>query len=216
MVKKQILDIFVNFSDNLPYHGHIINERYIHHSFSHLLQQSYNKLDLFGNTSEIKIHPEWPTSKKATKLQYSKYKKIGKKYFPSDNGTAGFIDFAIGDYNRPEIGIELTFKEHWSKEELTYDFLKLLDSKNPFSCVFSFNVLYRDKELVKGNSYKDLELAIISSLNEARERLKERFSQDRVFYIIITEIDHQNNRQHWFKDWTMNGFQRYTNLKSQT
>jgi hypothetical protein len=116
-------------------------------------------------------------------------------------------------YSRPDIGIELTFKEHWSKEELAYDFLKLLDSKNPFSCVFSFNLLYRENELVKGNGLKDLELAIDLSLNEARNRLKERSSQYRDFYFIITEIDSRNNRQHWFKDRTTKGFPRYSSLK---
>jgi len=183
MLRKQILDIFINFSENLLYHGPMMNERYLHHSFSHILQESYNKLDLFRDTAEIKIHPEWPTSKKSTKINYAKYKKINKKYYPDDTGTAGFIDFTIGDYSKPEVAIELTFKEHWSKEELAYDFLKLLDSSNPFSCVFSFNILYRERAFVKGNSLKDLELAMGLSLNEARIRLKDRLSQDRGFLL---------------------------------
>ena len=99
------------------------------------------------------MHPEWPTFKKGTGLKYSKYKKINGKYQPYEEGSAGFIDFAIGDYNEPEIGIEFSLKYGWSNEAIVYDFLKLLDKNNPFKLLF-LTILYIGKKI--GN-YKPFE-----------------------------------------------------------
>jgi hypothetical protein len=45
----------------------------------------------------------------------------------TEGGNAGFIDFAIGDYSRPSIGVEFCLKTSWNLEEVVYDFLKLID-----------------------------------------------------------------------------------------
>ncbi len=75
-------------------------------------------------------------------------KKENKVYLPNKNGGAGFIDFAIGDYNEPGIGIGFSLKYGWSHEEIVYDFLKLLDKKNPFKVSISFNIIFREKRLM--------------------------------------------------------------------
>ena len=40
-----------------------------------------------------------------------------------DDRGAGFIDFAIGPYAKPEIGVEVCLKYGWPDEDVVYDFL---------------------------------------------------------------------------------------------
>ncbi|MCD6506565.1 hypothetical protein J7M22_08050, partial [Candidatus Poribacteria bacterium] len=126
--RRDVLKVILEIAQSIKYGGLMLNERYLHHFFSHILQKKYNMLNLSGDNGNITLHPEWPTYKEQTKLDYGRYKKVNGKYYPDKNGTAGFIDFAIGDYNKPDIGIEFSLKYGWSHEEIVYDFLKLLDS----------------------------------------------------------------------------------------
>lgn len=147
------------------------------------------------------MHPEWPTYKEQTSLNFGRYRKVNGIYQTDENGKAGFIDFAIGDYNKPDIGIEFTLKYGWSNEEIVYDFLKLLDKKNPFKVSISFNVIFRKRKLVEDGYLRDLENHINAAYIEAINRLKYDVCDDsREKYFIVTEIDKDNQRQHWYYD----------------
>lgn len=189
--------------------GLMLNERYLHHFFSHLLQDKHNLLDLTGGKGVISLHPEWPTYKKQTNLFYGRYKKENGKYKPNVDGTAGFIDFAIGDYRKPDIGIEFSLKYGWSNEEIVYDFLKLLDEKNPFNASISFNVILREGKLVKGKSLRNLEEHMNEAFREAVNRLNnERCDPSRELHLIVTEIDKDNNRRLWHYDRASSKFRK--------
>jgi hypothetical protein len=57
-----------------PHRG--LNERYIHHAFSHRVQSVFPCLDLSAPHHTLLFHPEWPTFKKSTRLRYAKYHKV--------------------------------------------------------------------------------------------------------------------------------------------
>ena len=88
-----------------------------------------------------------------------------------DDRGAGFIDFAIGPYAKPEIAIEFCLKYGWPDEAVTYDFLKVLDARNPFGAGFSHTVILRDNNLTTGANRHDLQNHINSALHKAIERL---------------------------------------------
>ncbi|MGY4686386.1 hypothetical protein [Petrotoga sp. DB-2] len=124
-------------------------------------------------------------------------------YQADENGKTGFIDFAIGNYNKHDIGIEFTLKYGWSNEEIIYDFLKLLDKKNPFKVSISFNVIFQKRKLAKGGHLRDLKNHTNAAYIEAINRLKYDICDDscddsREKYFIVTEIDKDNNRRHWY------------------
>lgn len=197
-----VLNIIIKIAKSIKFNGLMLNERYLHHFFQHLFQKKYNSLNLTNNNA-ITLHPEWPTYKKQTKLNFGKYKKVNGVYLRNNNGTAGFIDFAIGDYNKPDIGIEFSLRYGWSNEEIVYDFLKLLDSQNPFKVSISFNIIFRERELVKGGYLEDLEAHMNKAYNEAVLRLNNNVCDvSRELYFIVTEIDKNNNRRHWYYDRT--------------
>jgi hypothetical protein len=155
-------------------------------------------LNLTEDYQKIELHPEWPTYKKQTGLIFGKYSKENGKYQPDSKGKAGFIDFAIGDYEKPEIGIEFSLKYGWSNEEMVYDFLKLLDGKNPFKAAISLNIILRKDHLARGARLTDLESHMNSALHEAMYRLKKGVcTEKRKLQFIITEIAKHNTRRHW-------------------
>lgn len=198
---KNVLKVNLEIAQSTKYRGLMLNERYLHHCFSHLLQEKYNLLNLTGDNAAIILHPEWPTFKKQTGLVYGRYRKENGKYKPNANGTAGFIDFAIGDYNKPDIAIEFSLKYGWSNEEIVYDFLKLLDKKNPFNASISFNIIVRQRRLVKGGRLRDLEKHMNNAYVEAVKRLNnEVCDNSRELYLIVSEMDKDNNRRHWHYD----------------
>jgi len=204
---NEVLKIIFQIAKSMKY-SPTFNERYLHHYFAHLLQEKYNLLNLRENTDAIGLHPEWPTYKKQTKLFFGRYKKKDGKYRPDDSGTAGFIDFTIGNYDAPNIGIEFSLKYGWSNEEIVYDFLKLLDKKNPFNVSISFNVIFRKEGLVRGKYLEDLEKHMNDAFKEAVNRFNERWDASREVYFIITEIGRNNNRQHWHYDRISGKFQK--------
>lgn len=176
----------------------MLNERYLHHYFSHLLQARWNLLNLTEVDQKTKLHPEWPTYKKQTRLLYGRYKKENGKYQPDPTGTAGFVDFAVGNYEKPETGIEFSLKYGWSNEEIVYDFLKLLDRKNPFKTSVSLNLIFRQELLVNGGHLIDLEKHINEALEEAVRRLGTGVcEQKRKLHLIVSEIAKDNSRRHW-------------------
>jgi hypothetical protein len=209
MKTKDVLKVVLDIAQSMRHSGLMLNERYLHHFFSHLLQDKHNSLNLAGEKGAITLHPEWPTYKKQTRIFYGRYKKEDGKYQPNADGTAGFVDFAIGDYRRPDIGIEFSLKYGWSDEEIVYDFLKLLDKKNPFNASISFNVIFRKGSLVEGKSLRNLEEHMNEAFREAVNRLNnERWDTSRELYLIITEIDKDNNRRLWYYDRASSKFER--------
>ncbi len=198
--EKDTVKMIIDLANNLKYNGLILNERYLHHLFSFLLQDKMGNIQLTETTPNILLHPEWPTYKSQADLSYGRYKKIyDGTYQPDVSGTAGFIDFTIGSYQAPDIGIEFSLKYGWSNEEVTYDFVKLLDNTNPFKAVISLNIIFRQNRLVEGRNLKNLENRIYSTIAEAKKRLKKRVcDKTRKIYFIISEIDRQNKRKHWF------------------
>lgn len=198
---KNVLKVISEIAQSTKYRGLMLNERYLHHFFSHLLQEKYNLLNLTRDNAAIILHPEWPTYKKQTGLAYGRYRKENGKYKPDADGTAGFIDFAIGDYNKPDIAIEFSLKYGWSNEEIVYDFLKLLDKKNPFNASISFNIIVRQRRLVKEGRLRDLEKHMNNAYVEAVKRLNnEVCDNSRELYLIVSEMDKDNNRRHWHYD----------------
>lgn len=205
---KDVLKVILDIAQSVKYSGLMLNERYLHHFFSHLLQQKYNLLNLTGDYTAITLHPEWPTYKEQTRLVYGRYRRENGIYKPNATGTAGFIDFAIGDYNKPDIGIEFTLKYKWSNEEIVYDFLKLMDRKNSFKMAISYNVIFREKNLVKGGYLEKLKERMNNAVREAVNRLNNNaYDNSRELYFIVTEIDKDNNRRHWHYDRTNSRFE---------
>ena len=205
---KEVVKVVLEIAQSLRNSGLMLNERYLHHFFSHRLQTKRNLLNLTGDKDVITLHPEWPTYKKQTGLLFGRYKRKNRKYLPDVNGAAGFVDFAIGNYYRPDIGIEFTLKFGWSHEEIIYDFLKLLDNRNPFKTSISLNFILRHLGLVSGKSLKNLEDHMNKAFKEATERLEKEITSSRELYFIVVELDKDNNRRFWSYDRITNKFER--------
>lgn len=201
LIAKDVLKVIVNIAQSIRHHGLMLNERYLHHFFSHQLQEMYDLLDLTREGDVINLHPEWPTYKTQTGLLYSRYKNEDGEYRLNLNGKAGYIDFAIGNYEKPDIGIEFTLKYGWAQEEIVYDFLKLLDRRNPFTTSISFNVIFRQIRLTKGGNLRNFEEHMNDAIEEVNKRLGNgEFDGSRELHLIVTEIDKDNNRRHWHYD----------------
>ena len=204
-----MLEAIVEIARSIKCRGLMLNERYLHHYFSHLLQDRYNLLNLAKESGPIRLHPEWPTYKKQTQIFYGRYKREQKNYVPTADGTAGFIDFAIGDYKKPDIGIEFSLNYGWADEEVVFDFLKMLDQRNPFDAAFSFNVIFRKKGLTTGRNLRNLENHMNDAYKEAVYRLNSNMVDgSREVYLMVTEIDEEDNRRHWHYDKIKNRFKR--------
>jgi hypothetical protein len=191
----------------MAYHGSMLNERYLHHSISYQLQAASPLLDVHGETASLVLHPEWPTSKRSTGLSFGTYRMRNGRYMPTDEGSSGFVDFALGAYARPEVGIELTLKSNgWSHEEVVYDLVKLLDERNPFEGVISFNVVLRPNGVSKGQRKQALQRRMREAYKDAQSRLSECVqARERKSLIIVSEIA-QSARRHWFYDSQMDAF----------
>ena len=179
------------------------NERYLHHYFSHKLQtQKYSVM--YNDESSRVIHPEWPTRKKERNNGNGgtyKCAKNKKKYNVDENGHSGFIDFAIGDYDKPEIGIEFTVSTSWKKEEVIYDMMKLMDSRNPFQKVISYNIVFRKEKLPEEGTtdFSDFKDAINDSLSVYQERLNDYkyYARKREYLFWVIEIG-TNQTRSWY------------------
>ena len=181
------------------------NERYLHHYYSNEIQKFF-KID-FENLENSQLHPEWPTSKKSKEFSSSKYKKNKRgKYIVVDNGSSGFIDFAIGNYMKPEFAIEFTSKNGFGSEDLIFDFLKLLDSANPFDFAISFNLIYRGKGLPQSGRKENIISALNNTLAEIIiEDRKLKVAENRQILFWIIEID-EGNKRSWVCENINHGF----------
>ena len=204
---ERVIRIFGELAIHFPNHGLMLNERYLHHVFSHALQQAgppddVNLLDYRGPTPGIMLHPEWPTYKESTGLltggRY--FRNEQKKFMPIEDGRkGGFIDFAIGDYQSPEIGVEFMLKPSWSNEETIFDYMKLLDSRNSsFKHVVSFGIILRGNGLPpNAEAYRFLaEKAFVT----ATQRLDHLYLENaKTPYFMITEVA-ADGRRHLYYD----------------
>jgi len=198
---EDVLRVVLEIAQSIRHGDKQFNERYVHHFFSHKLQEKYNLMDITGDTKAIRLHPEWPTYKEGTGLRFSRYRKQNGEYRPNARGGAGFIDFAIGNYEHPEIGVEFSLKNGWSEEEIVYDFLKLLDKNSPFKASISFNLVCRNGRLARGKYLQDLEEHMNHAYKEATNRLgTERVDKSKEVHFIVTEIDKDSNRRSWHYD----------------
>ena len=198
---EPILSILCDLAKSLRPHGKMLNERYLHHEFTRRLQIGENLLRLCSPGQDPCLHLEWPTYKEATGLtEYGRYRKGDGAYLPHPEGTAGFIDFALGDYQSPSIGIEFYLGDGWVHEHAIFDWLKLLDKANPFRVGISFNVIVRPNKLAQGGRLTRLEARMNGAFDEAVARLNqyaELCDSTREFHCIIAEIDAQGARRHW-------------------
>jgi hypothetical protein len=113
---------------------------------------------------------------------------------------AGFVDFAIGPYSQPELAVEFSAKFGWDHEEVTYDFVKLLDRRNPFRVGFAHVVILRDKNLATDGGRDHLEERMQAALVDAKRRLDIiGWDNKRDLRLIISEIA-THERRHWTYD----------------
>lgn len=153
-------------------------------------------------TTPLRFHPEWPTYKEATKIAGGTYQKAGGMYLPVESGRkGGFIDFALGSYLAPEDAVEFKFfNNDWGGEAVSFDYMKLLDGRNPFKAVVSAVMIQRPKRVTVQEGRDALHRAINSAYQEALKRLGDgrcRPVADRLQRFVVTEIAPQE-RRHWY------------------
>jgi len=200
----QVLEIIRQLAINVEY-SPTMNERHLHHVFSHHLQNRICPISIAA-VPRNQIHPEWPTARQTPSLSFGRYTNTNGAYQADSKGSAGFIDFAIGDYESPAVGIEFVLMRSWSKESVVFDFLKLLDPANPFESVFSFNLILRDKGVATGGHKTNLEQSINDAYSEAHNRLNGGASPSRQVFFIVAEIDPANERHFWHYRGASGGF----------
>jgi len=162
-IKKELrLGLGSRSGSHLNFHGRnleSINERHLHHQFSTYLSDA-KKINVFGSilNSIIKIDhnltlfPEYPTSKvevtRRPGIWY--YKKHPDTHIPAYRDIAphenrggqpvGHLDFVIGhrgnDFFEPDIAVEFKLGP-WFKEEVAFDYLKLLDPRMNYQACIS-------------------------------------------------------------------------------
>ena len=210
LTSTQVIETFVQLITSVRHWGWMMNERYFHHLFSSRLQAQGISSDITNLNSLLQLHPEWPTCKKKTGLCYAWYRYNDGKYFckrDGSDGSAGFVDFAIGDYQKPEIGIEFCIKHSWHNEEVIYDFLKLMDARNPFSVGLSYTAIIREKNVSRGKDLSRLVVSMNKALTVARARLEERDYQisGRQLLFVISELGLDTIR-YWYFDNSITSF----------
>lgn len=184
--QQQVIDILTdiyNLNITKPCH----NERYLHHYFTENIKKKYPIF--YDNLSQSKLHPEWATS--------GKYRKNDKEYLIDENGTSGHIDFALGDYENPDLCIEFKHNKSWNFQSIVFDFIKLMDSNNKIKSAISFSIIYREKEL--SNRLKLSE--INKTITEFTKRLDNKLDKNRPFLFWIIEIAPNSKtiqKQSWF------------------
>lgn len=179
---REVLFLAIDEIVNLRYTQHF-NERYLHHFFSHEIQKD---VPLYFS-SQTQLHPEWATYRRGNVSYGGKYKKYDSKYKIDDHsGTSGFIDFAIGDIEKPYFAIEFKMSDSFDKHGVAYDYLKLLDKKNPFSVVVSFVVYYGLKSKSRAVTVDKLNGIFNSALGELK---KGRFDNNREYYFFVVEVN---------------------------
>ena len=178
-INVEILAI-INQLEELDSSCHL-NERYIHHLFSHRIQNEYP----MSFSSDNKLHPEWATCIK-DKRSGGRYKHSTDGYWPVDQeGSPGFIDFAIGDSEAPDYAIEFKMAKKLDTEGVTFDYMKLMDSRNHFKTAISLVVYYGHKT----HSTLCEPEALENCLETAQKRLKNNYSNRPHGFHVVEIID---------------------------
>lgn len=165
------------------------NERYLHHYFSHQVQiqklYCLNGKDPFNGT----FHPEWATKGKYRNYEYNK------------DGESGNIDFTLGDYDKPEYGIEFKQTPGWNSKATSFDYMKLLDRENTIEKAISVAVIFREKEL-----NDEIERINISKIKT------NRLNSTRPFLFWIIEVSRQDIHS-WYCNNLKKGFNSLNRLE---
>lgn len=183
--QQYVIDILTDIY-NLNITDFCQNERYLHHYFTEKIQKEFPII--YDNLYQSKLHPELATE--------GEYKKEGKEYITAEKGTCGHIDFAIGNYNNPDLGIEFKHNKSWIFQSMVFDFMKLMDSDNKIKSAISFSIIYREKELSN-----QLENELNKTIDELINRLANRLDKNRPFLFWIIEIAHKSKikqKRSWF------------------
>lgn len=177
-----------------------LNERHLHHWFSYVMQS--HGLSLGLRDSEPILHPEWPTYKERTCIAYARYKRHDlqqtREYRVDDRGVAGYLDFAIGPYEAPLVGVEMTLKRGWAHEEIVFDLMKLLHPSMPFAFAASLNVLLApDRPVFRG--LRSGQVLIPAAFETAMRRLRSagRGGGVRRLLALFVEVPGSGDRCVW-------------------
>jgi hypothetical protein len=175
----------------------IANERYLHHGLSAELQRQGFHLDL-TDVRRSALHPEWPTWKVRTGIAFARYRNAGRRLLPADaDGSEGHLDFALGGYDRPAVGIELLLAEGWHHEDFVGDCVKIFDPRTPFSTAVSFTIVMRRNGLPGRGDERRLDSHINEGVQEALRRLGGQHATARRTLLVITEVAPSGDRRHW-------------------
>lgn len=162
-----------------------LNERYLHHLFSHIIQRDGIQVSL---QDKIGLHPEWATYVTGVQgRENGLYKKVRYKYEAVvEKGSSGYIDFAIGDANHPEYAIEFKMSDNFDDEGVIFDYMKLLDSRNPINHSISVVIYYGRKN----HSKKCTDKVLSKCYSAARNHLDDIkcFSNKRPYRFILVEM----------------------------
>jgi len=190
LVENQVFNALMDIYD-LNIVNPCRNERYLHHFFTMKIQKVWPIV--FTDVDMCELHPEWATSNQLRKG--GKYKKSENKYVIDDNGTSGFIDFALGNYKNPEIGIEFKSSESWKSSSIIFDYMKLLDKNNHLKKAISISIIYRNNKLSVRLSLNKIN----ETITELKDRLENRLDTGRPFLFWIIEIAYNNNQKRsWY------------------
>ncbi len=181
-----------------PYSIHW-NERYLHHKFSYLVQKE-SGFEINVTDAPSKFHPEWATSIKG-KRDGGFYARNDNGYEPRDKrkdskddskgGNPGFIDFAIGDFDKPEYAVEFKMAKNMDAKGFAFDYMKLLDNRNKFKEVISLSVVLGRKTKLEVDD-------INSNLEDAIKKLgKEYLSKDRKVLFYVIQINEGGEPNEW-------------------
>jgi len=178
-VETALRHIALHARPKLDPYGIIFNERYLHHEFSHRYQALFLAANQLIPTDEgtekpvgpvSPLHPEWPTRKEvkvSERLVGGGYQGVS----PVEAGAAGHIDFAVGPYGQPWLGIEFKLTVGWPGKAVGFDLVKLLDNRNQFKRVISFNLILRDR---LSRACTGLQDRIAATYSDAVRRLREQ------------------------------------------
>jgi len=105
-------------------------------------------------------------------------------YYPALNyGFAGYIDFAIGKSENPDYAIEFKMANKLDVEGLIFDYMKLMDQRNPINKSISVAIYYGHT-----SHSRQCECAVLNKyILEAKNRLRDLFV-NRPHYFYFMEI----------------------------
>lgn len=164
-----------------------LNERYIHHIFSVLIQKEIQTTLI--DDGKPHLHPEWATYVKDRRRNGGRYKDYNNNYEINDSkGHAGFVDFVIGCFDDdPEYAVEFKMDERFDSKGIKFDYLKLLDPNNRIGMSYSIVIYYGH---TRGSRLLENIDEVQKCLNSAKEEIrnKRQCQQINHFHLYVIEI----------------------------